>query len=663
MIVASCFFILRVFPGLAEQTTLRDGARFEREMTLEESLLEPDAGLQLMQAFTSLRLGKILPPTGPEGTAMPAAAAPPAPPSLGLDMNDADSFAQDEVSVKHVRKGPAPSAPEAPAAAPAEEEEEEFVETAGVCALADLAREADRANAKEDGKGERRPGEMDFARPEHLEKALFGELEAALAGTHKGLSKKRMEDLRRDLAGLYAALPKNEHGRLAPAAVRYAVHQHFVRTRNWYLRSLNPIGEAQRPPSRAEELRGQVPVHLQSLLERHLGERGLGHLELTALVATLEHLIRGDSSERLKASYQTYSLSPNATVSSQQLMDVLKNFMTHYLSLKHRSGYAVTRDEAERNLWEVERGYDGWRAVVHNMEKALTQMTEPFGFKDAMAAANKVMQRYEWKSADECHVFKRDLAAMPGGETGRVALTVLHQSALSGKLQFSESTEYLTMLGALQDGKVLIPNYLIGPSQCLGTTSFYDSCCPNECESFVEQLERRIEKPNPTPDEIIAVLGTRYGDRPISKDFVEELRTTVAARNGGVALHGYTFAQWLSQVYPLECSTPIAADYADTALELPGAKREFQAVASAHVAASKSELFEELNPGRDSDAELEAAAAERLAEVIGDVAAGGLKLKGVMDTASFAQNSVDAEPAGTQAEATEWQGALPHEEA
>lgn len=52
--------------------------------------------------------------------------------------------------------------------------------------------------------------------------------------------------------------------------------------------------------------------------------------------------------------------------------------------------------------------------------------------------------------------------------------------------------EYLRELGALEEREVLMPNYILGPSNCDGTTSFYDLCCPNACEVHKGHLERSL---------------------------------------------------------------------------------------------------------------------------------------------------------------------------
>merc|ERR1719419_1377766 len=105
--------------------------------------------------------------------------------------------------------------------------------TPGVCAMAALARP---------GADKERQPDMDYQRPERLERALFAEVEAALAGTHGGFTGEHLAEMEKKMKGFFAALPKNEHGRLSHITVRYAVHQFFVREHAWYIRSLNPVG-------------------------------------------------------------------------------------------------------------------------------------------------------------------------------------------------------------------------------------------------------------------------------------------------------------------------------------------------------------------------------------------------------------------------------------
>ena len=81
---------------------------------------------------------------------------------------------------------------------------------------------------------------------------------------------------------------------------------------------------------------------------------------------------------------------------------------------------------------------------------------------------------------------------------------------------FRESVEYLRQLGALEGEEfhVLMPNYMLGPSNCDGTTSFYDLCCPNACEVHKGHLERAMMA-DPFGDHVSLItraVGERLGD-------------------------------------------------------------------------------------------------------------------------------------------------------
>jgi len=545
--------------------------------------------------------------------------------------------------------------------------------TPGVCAMKALARtEGAPAGSSE----------LDYLDTERLETALFQELEAALAGTHDGFSPDHLLDVEDQLSGLYAALPKNAQGLLDHATVRYAVHQLFVRKHAWYIRNLNPVGEAQTPASAGEAMRGQVPEHLQRLIEKRQDGRGLGLRELSALTTTLEHLINGDIAERLKAVYGAHGLVHNQPVSRSEVLELMKTYMAHFLSLRHRSGYAVTPEQAREERRDIESTYPGWKGVVALMEEALVSRAPQnpsmmLPFSEALSAANEVMEKFEQSSAQECRDMKDELGAMPNGATGRVLLTDLHRKALDGEMQFAESTEYLAVLGALEENdrgaiSVLVPNYIYSPSNCLGTTSFFDMCCPNECEIIMDQLEMNLRKPDASPAEVQQVIDSIRAEGPLSEEALADLGALAHKRDGRVPLHGFLFQEWLHRAFPKECPKPRAEDFAGARqeAEVPVGLDEFQAVAKLpSIESSKSDLRLELeqeeeleqelkevmeppaNASKVTDgrvsglriAQLKAIAAEKLAT-------GGLKLASTFDAASLAQTHLDVATAASASE-------------
>merc|ERR1740138_1758393 len=114
---------------------------------------------------------------------------------------------------------------------------------------------------------------------------------------------------------------------------------------------------------------------------------------------------------------------------------------------------------------------------------------------------------------------------MPGGSSGRVRLADLHKAALDGTGVFGESAEYLRAAGALDEDsnpavpEVIMPNYINSPSNCLGTTSFFDMCCPNECDQILEVFEKAVAAPQAGLSEILAVASSLPAERELSGGF------------------------------------------------------------------------------------------------------------------------------------------------
>jgi len=548
--------------------------------------------------------------------------------------------------------------------------------TPGVCAMKTLARVEVSPN---------RSSDLDFVNPERLERALFQEIEAALAGTHNGFSADHLQLVEEELGAIFAALPKNEAGLLDHNTVRYAVHQRFLRKHAWYIRSLNPMGEAQTPVSASEALRGHVPEHLQRLIEKREDGRGLGLRELSALTITLEHLIDGDLAERLKAVYITHDLEYRQPASRSDVSEVLETYMAHLLSLKHRNGYAVSAEQSRNELRYIASSYAGWPGVVAKIQEAMASRA-PEGpwvmlpFSDAVSAANEVVAKFQQSTAQECQGIKQDLSAMTHGATGLVLATDFHKKALEGGMLFSESTEYLGLLGALDENEhgflsVLVPNYVYSPSNCLGTTSFLDMCCPNECERIMAQLEARLGRPDASPAGVKEVIMSIGAEGPLSEAALEDLDALAQKHDGHVSLHSYLFSEWLHRAFPMECPRLRVEDFAGARheAEVPARESEFQAIAQLpSITSSESDLMLEVKlaeeeqlqqEARDNDelpefveppanaskitggmgsglriAELKTMAAEK-------VARGGLKIPSAFDVASLAQTRLESSAA------------------
>jgi len=165
----------------------------------------------------------------------------------------------------------------------------------------------------------------------------------------------------------------------------------------------------------------------------------------------------------------------------------------------------------------------------------------------------------------ECQVMKQKLILQeerPGN--GRVRLGDFYSG--DDNFHFTESVDYLRRIGALDesykdDPKVIIPNYLHGPSNCVSPSGYYEICCFDECEHLVDQIESHLEAPVASPSAIASFVSSlasasQLGNRTLSPKLLRLLEDVADHHNGMVPIHGRLFSQWMHQAYPRECSHP-----------------------------------------------------------------------------------------------------------
>jgi len=437
----------------------------------------------------------------------------------------------------------------------------------GVCALSSLARPLTNKRLRkvvtECDEHESR---------ERLERALVAEIEAGLAGNHTAFDAKRLHGLEEELRPLYATLPHEtpladiQAGLGFPAA-RYLLHQYFLRRHSWYVRGLNPAGDGRQPPDHKEALRSRVAGHLLELMEQKVGAQGLNLKTLAVVVATLEHLLHGDERQRLKQSWTVHDLKPEDLTDAEGLQSVLEVFMAHfvYSSQKSNSGYAMTLQKGREEVSYIARVYDGWSKILDDIRKEVHKLKASrgtkFGFEHAVKVADQVLEYFREVSGSMCASMTSILVQMKGGQKGLVPLQEMRKHDL-----FRETVEYLRAANALDESEeepqVLVANYMLGPSNCDGTTSFYDLCCPDPCEGQRHEFEVAISEGQ--PQQRIEDLAKEQGAPASSLQTLRELLEQEAP------LHGLDFSMWFHHAFPQHCPRPNVAETAET---------EFQATA------------------------------------------------------------------------------------
>lgn len=194
----------------------------------------------------------------------------------------------------------------------------------------------------------------------------------------------------------------------------------------------------------------------------------------------------------------------------------------------------------------------------------------------------------KWQNS-ECRQMKQELMELAPDGSGRVPLSKFYSQPDTADYQFTESVEYLRQIGALDETnsaepRVLIPNYVMGPSNCIATSTYYSVCCLSDCEALMNELEGTILAPAATAERLLGVVANLSSPsvdapRQILPALEERLHTVASHHNGKVPLHGRFFAQWMHHAFPNECPNPHIAE--DIAVLTPGHWKSNKATLSA----------------------------------------------------------------------------------
>jgi hypothetical protein len=396
------------------------------------------------------------------------------------------------------------------------------------------------------------------------------QVDSALApGRGRGrISEARIQGLVDEMRVLYVALPKNAEGKLGPAATRYALNRVFRRTRAWLVRGIAPDGLSWNASYPTNALHGESPVSVESLFEQHFNNAdrsGLNLEEVALLAATVEEQIFVEVNERLKKAYHAMGLpiTSGSTVTWEQAEEALDlTLMSYHAGMM--SHPTVFESKAKRD--KINKVFPTWPAsqefhrVVLRDEVPRSKSSVEFATVEHVARA--IVERFGPWQQGECTLLKQALVAREGACFGHVPLVDFYNSALAdGKWQFSESTDYLRALGALDESdparpNVIVPNYIDCPSNLVGESRVHSVVCQDECEPIMARLEAGLRWPSATPEEIITIMEDLLAPRNLSDELIRRLDDVAQPHEGRVLIHGRLFAQWLHHVKPRECGYP-----------------------------------------------------------------------------------------------------------
>jgi len=422
------------------------------------------------------------------------------------------------------------------------------------------------------GHGER-PKELAALLTELVDQATDGCGESVLETLETAMGRKNFQWIQGQiptfeaaLQPLFTSLPNNQ-GRLDEHMARYALHRIFVDERGWFVKSLSEE-DPYKPdnsstlPSLTSVLQDEVPPSVRMKFDTCLQHGSVRLKDLAVLAATLENLVHQEVLERAKAVFSLNKLPLFGHIDLDQMSRVLEQVMMSYIL--EGAGIPDLLEEyasGNRSIAELYPNWPGLQRFLLSIEGVLlpAQATH-MSFDDLADIIHELQTHFGHWQDGECQEQQRELQEIEDCP-GRVRLRDFYAGNVHGSnWQFSESPVYLRMLGILDESqqdvpRVIVPNYVQGPNNCLASSKYYTQCCLNKCSRHLSSLERAIGASETSPELLwAAVAAVLPNPEPPASMLWERLRNI--AVSGKVALHGPLFAEWLHRAYPRDCPAP-----------------------------------------------------------------------------------------------------------
>merc|ERR1719159_2078412 len=387
-----------------------------------------------------------------------------------------------------------------------------------------------------------------------------------------------LDVIERTLAPMYATLPKNANGKLGHATVCYALHRYFVQQHGWFIKGMSPDGSGWNGSSTTTPMQERAPAHVQELLEQHLGSRGLSLRELAALASVLHNQVSQEYVGRSDRAYRMSGAPIEGRATEQQFTKAITLWMT--MLIIGPDMHRVNNKQILGAESRMRRYFPHWddlllwvEDVRQNVAYTKRVRQNPFvGASFSLEAmhrvASEVPKRFGQWHDSLCVDMKNALLGLEEAHsTGRVSLGSFYGGKSAGKdWRFVESVDYLRQLGALDESdpkwlRVIVPNYLSGPNNCIEASEAHTYCCKDECEVLVAEVERGIAEPMGAVGDIVTIVSqissdTVDGPRNLTSELMSKLESVANRHGGKVPLHGRLFAQWMHHAFPNECPHP-----------------------------------------------------------------------------------------------------------
>mmetsp|Transcript_61371 Transcript_61371/g.96845 ORF Transcript_61371/g.96845 Transcript_61371/m.96845 type:complete len:586 (+) Transcript_61371:110-1867(+) len=401
---------------------------------------------------------------------------------------------------------------------------------------------------------------------ESLAQGLMSKIRNAIDGKDAHLASTRLESIEKELTSMFQVMPKNRYGKLGQASVRYMMHRYFVEQRGWVIEELLHGSSSPNMSSPAHRLSNWLPVLVDDLFEKRIGDGGFDSHRMAIVLTTVEDAFHDEAQTRLMKIYEVLRVQPKQVFNSKEADIFLDAYMVSLLVKTDLS--AATAPEIQDIREHIGFYYSPWPATqrwLRELRQRLTQNRTQIQFEHMSQMVQEITNEFGHFHGRQCRRLKSILTGLEEkASTGCVRLPDFYAKGVDGgdHWHFVESPDFLRHMGVLDESsirnpRVLVANYIHSPTNCVQTSSYFLVCCQNECDSRLAHLERQLGAPSATPEQILSALG--WDLHSVGK-FPATLRRRLYdvshQHRGHVPIHGRLFAQWLHHAYPHECQYP-----------------------------------------------------------------------------------------------------------
>merc|ERR1719443_1843116 len=387
-----------------------------------------------------------------------------------------------------------------------------------------------------------------------------------------------LDAIERVLAPVYVTLPKNANGKLGHAAVCYALHRYFVQQHGWFINGMSPDGSGWNRSSTTTPMQERAPAHVQELLELHLGSRGLNLRELASLASVLHNQVNQEYLGRSDRAYRLSGAPIGGRATEQQFKKAITFWMT--MLIIGPDMHKVNDNQILGAVSRMKRYFPHWDDVLfwvqdvrQNVAYTQRALQNPFvgtslPLESMHHVTSEVPKHFGQWHDSACVDMKTELLKMDNARsTGRVSIAAFYGGkSAANDWRFIESVDYLRQLGALDESnpkrlRVIVPNYLSGPNNCIEASEMHTYCCKDECGVLVAEVERGIASPTGATGDIASIVSQISSDtidapRNLTSELISKLESVASRHGGRVPVHGRLFAQWMHHAFPNECPHP-----------------------------------------------------------------------------------------------------------